>query len=81
MDRGAWQAAFHGVAESDMTEQLSTAQAPSAKIWKQAKCPLMGIWIKKMYTYKMHVYMCVYKHMLYICEILLNHKRMKSCHL
>ena len=27
MDRGAWQATVHGVTESDMTEQLSTAQS------------------------------------------------------
>ena len=26
MERRAWQATLHGVAESDMTEQLSTAQ-------------------------------------------------------
>ena len=26
MDRGAWQATIHGAAESDSTEQLSTAQ-------------------------------------------------------
>ena len=28
MDREGWQARAHGVAELDMTEQLSTAQAP-----------------------------------------------------
>ena len=27
MDRGAWRATVHGVTESDMTEQLSTAQS------------------------------------------------------
>ena len=26
MDRGAWKATVHGITESDMTEQLSTAQ-------------------------------------------------------
>ena len=26
MDRGAWQTTVHGITESDMTEQLSTAQ-------------------------------------------------------
>ena len=26
MDRGAWQATCHGIAELDMTERLSTAQ-------------------------------------------------------
>ena len=32
MDRGAWQATFHGVAESDRAEQLSTAHMYVRKV-------------------------------------------------
>ena len=45
MDRGAWQTTVHGVTESDMTEQLSTAQSfksfiifdLEATAWKMAE--------------------------------------------
>ena len=32
MDRGAWQATVHGIAQSDMTEQLRTAQHKWQKV-------------------------------------------------
>ena len=40
MKRGAWQVAVHSVTESDMTEQLSTAQHG-----QQSKCPSTGDWL------------------------------------
>ena len=41
MDRGAWQAIVHGVTESDMIEQLSTAhmKAQSIPIAKKSVSP------------------------------------------
>ena len=58
MDRGAWWATVHKVAESDMTEQLRTAQC-------MCMCVCVYIYI---YVY---IYVCVYICMyVYIYHIL-----------
>ena len=44
MDREAWRAAIHGVAESDMTEQLNWTELNWAEGWSSGLCKLCIGW-------------------------------------